>query len=110
VTVQASDVQWTVHGRPMLQPARWQADSFNLTGFPVDPAAPPSFGAFFAGVAAHAGQPIYSLAADGHWQLVTNPFSTPIHSGEAYWVFSSGPSTFRAPLDVRILSARCLGV
>ena len=95
-------VTWKIRGRPQIGPETWQQDAFNLKGFPVDAGNPPSFGAYFAGEKALAGQPVYRLAADGHWQLVGTPFSTTIHAGEAYWVYCNGPSKFHAPLDVSI--------
>ena len=89
-----------ISGRPMLLPFRWQPDTFNLLGLHVDPAAPPSFGAYFASSSAHAGRPVYRLDAEGIWRLVERPFSTSIRSGEAYWIYSDGPSSFQGPLEV----------
>ena len=39
----------TVTGRPVVKDATWVPDSFNLRGFPVNPAQSPAFGAYFAG-------------------------------------------------------------
>ncbi len=98
-------VTWTVTGTPEVQNYRWAPDSFNLIGFPVDPQQQPTFGQFLAPSPAHVGQPIYRLVG-GQWQEVTNPFATAIHSGEAYWVFSKGPSTYSGPIEIELESGK----
>ena len=85
----------TVTGRPAIRPVEWVADSFNLRGFPVNPAQLPAFGAFFGQSAAHAGQRIYQLGTNGQWQLVAP--SDRMKHGEAYWVFTRGASTYPGP-------------
>jgi hypothetical protein len=98
-------VTWTVTGTPEVQSYRWAPDSFNLVGFPVDPQQQPTFGQFLAPSPAHTGQPIYRLVA-GQWQEVTNPFSTAIRSGEAYWVYSKGPSDYSGPIAIDLESGK----
>ncbi len=98
----SSAVAWTVTGRPSARATAWVADSFNLRGFHVDPAVPPTFGNFLAPAAAHAGQPIYQLDSAGVWQQVIAPFGTQIVSGEAYWVYSDGPSDYQGPIAVDV--------
>lgn len=100
-------VTWSVTGRPEVSTTRWLPDSFNLVGFPVDPFQQPTFAQFLAPSPAHAGQPIYQLGADGVWTLV-DPYSARIHSGEAYWVYSQGPSDYTAPIALEIDSGRTL--
>ena len=95
---------WRVVGRPTLAPLSWQTDAFTLTGFRVDPAAPPTLGAYLASSAAHAGQPIFRLDPSGVWQQVAEPGFTTIRSGEAYWVYTRGASTFQGPLEVELPS------
>lgn len=95
-------VTWRVTGTPILRTRSWVTDSYNLTGFQVDPANPPTFGLYFSGSEAHEGQPVYRLGADGAWQLVAAPYSETITSGEAYWVYTSGPSEFQGPLEVEV--------
>lgn len=94
-------VTWTVTGTPEVQDYRWAPDSFNLIGFPVDPQQQPTFGQFLAPSPAHVGQPIYRLVA-GQWQEIANPFSTTIHSGEAYWVFCKGASDYSGPIALEL--------
>ncbi len=86
----------TVTGQSTVKDVPWMADSFNLRGFPVNAALLPTFGSYFAGTTAHAGQRIYYLATNGQWQLV-NPTDS-MHDGEAYWTYSSGASTFQGTL------------
>lgn len=98
-------VTWSVTGRPEVKSLRWVPDSFNLVGFPVDPAQPPTFGQFLAPSPAHANQAIYRLGATGTWELV-NPFATTIQSGEAYWVYSKGASDYSGPIAIDLDSGK----
>src|SRR6185503_20269632 len=72
-------------GRPAVTRATWQPDSFNLRGFPVNPAQLPTFANFFAPSAAHSGQRVYQLNASGQWTLVNA--GDLMKASEAYWVF-----------------------
>jgi hypothetical protein len=100
----STTVVWSVTGRPSLRAEKWVPDAYNLRGFPIDPAAPPSFEAFFKPSPAHFVastrqiEKIYRLSATGKWGLV-NPSDT-LRSGEAYWVYTRGASDFVAPLKV----------
>jgi len=94
-------LQVVLDGRPQLVPLRWQTDAFTLTGLPVAPLNPPTFGEFFANSPAHQGQPIYKLQANGQWQVV-NPASTAIREGEAYWVYTEGNSRYQGRLEVAL--------
>jgi hypothetical protein len=100
-------VTWTVTGTPEIQTYRWAPDSFNLVGFPVDPLQQPTFGQYLAPSPAHVGQLIYRLVG-GQWQEVTSPFSTPIRSGEAYWVYSKGPSDYSGPVAIDVEAGKGL--
>lgn len=93
-------VTWRIQGRPVLRRTTWVTDSFNLVGFAVDPQHPPTFGAYFEGSEAHAGQPIYRLGEGGVWTLVEHPYSETVNSGEACWVYTRGASTYQGPLAV----------
>ena len=96
----SSPVTWRPRGRPSLAASDWIADSFNLRGFHVNGGAPPSFGDYFAASRAQTGQPVYRLSTAGIWELVAAPYSTAIRPGEAYWVYSDGPSEYRGPIEV----------
>jgi hypothetical protein len=90
----------TVTGVPVVRPAKWVTDSFNLRGFPVNPSAPPTFVTFFGPSAAHAGQAIYQLQPNGQWQLVSPTAS--MKQGEAYWAFCRGASTYQGPSGIEL--------
>jgi len=97
---------WTVTGRPSFRSMKWVEGAYNLRGFPVDPASPPTFGEFFGPSPAHFNPATGSLAksfrlqASGEWQPVTA--ATTILSGEAYWVFANGASDYVAPMAPRL--------
>ncbi|NNC90881.1 MAG: hypothetical protein HKN80_00175, partial [Acidimicrobiia bacterium] len=87
-----------VVGAPTLRSTEWVPDSFNLVGFHVDPATPPTVGSYFQYSPAHAGQPVYNLNAGGVWELMLP--STALQSGRSYWVYSEGPSGYQGPIEV----------
>ncbi len=90
-----------IPGTPLLLPFRWIPDSFNLVGLRVDPANPPTFQSYFAPSDAHSGQPVFRLDPGGTWQPVL-PLIETARAGEAYWVFTRGPSTYQGPLEVEL--------
>lgn len=91
---------WNIVGQPQLGKTSWKAGSYNLVGFPVDPAQPPTFAAWFAGSADHAPLDIRTLGATDQWERVTTPASTTIQAGRAYWVFCYEPSEFQGPVNL----------
>jgi hypothetical protein len=100
-TAPAGGLIWNVTGAPSMRKIRWLADSFNMVGFQVDPNDPPSFAAFFAPSPTHAGQAMYHLNnQSGRWEYIQNPAAVNLKSGEAYWVYCEGSSTYRGPLRV----------
>ncbi len=93
----------SVVGAVIQRRVRWQADSYNFVGFPVDPVSPPTFQAWFAGSTNHQSTQrtiVYTLGANDTWQPVSNPGATVIQPGAAYWVFCEGDSDYQGPLDV----------
>jgi len=90
-----------VPGVPVLRSVQWVADSFNLVGLRVDPANPPTLQSYFAPSEAHTGQSIYRLDPGGAWQPVL-PFVETARAGEAYWVYTRGPSTYQGPLEIEL--------
>ena len=103
----ASPVTWTIRGQPAPRGPAWLPDSFNLTGFHVDPSAPPTFQEFFASSPAQSGHAMLRLASTGAWVPV-NPSSDRISPGVAYWVKSSGFSAFPGPLGIVFAQGRSL--
>lgn len=94
---------WTVTGAPTVGKIQWVADSFNLTGFRVNPANPPTFAAFFSPSTAHAGQAVYKLNNEaGAWEMVEDQTNTTLKSGEAYWVYCDGVSDYQQPLEIQL--------
>ena len=92
--------QITLSGKPKFRAPRWQPDAFTLTGLPVAASNGPSFAEYFEASSAHAGQPVYQLAPNGQWQLVTSPASTVIEPGRAYWIRTEGNSSFQGPMQL----------
>lgn len=98
----------TITGVPVTMPLKWRGDSFNLTGLPVEPGNEPSFGDFFETSTAHLDQAIYKLNSTGVWQLVDDPFTEVIKSGEAYWIYTEGVSKYQGPLGVSLAQGESL--
>jgi len=96
----ASPTNWVVSGRPVIVRKPWATDSLDFTGFSLGRVEGPSFLSFFAGSSAHAGQPIYRMSPSGHWTEVVSPESTPMKSGEAFWIRTQGASDYKGPMEV----------
>lgn len=93
---------WKIVGRPLFVPQKWKPNSYNLVGFPVDPANPPTVESWFAPSDAHNPIDFWQLDNAGIWQKVNAVASTTIKPGVAYWVFSKGQSDYQGPLDIRL--------
>lgn len=94
----------TVTGTPIPASMRWTPDSFNFTGFHLNPSAPPSFAAFFAPSKAHKGQAMYRLSDQGKWQFINNPAAAIMRPGEAYWIYCEGGSNYSGQLGIDVPS------
>ncbi len=92
------DFTWNVTGTVAPPGIRWQPDAFNFVGFSVDAVAGPTFGRFFGGSKAHNHNRLYRLDS-GTWRQVLNPAAEVMRSGEAFWIYSSGVSTYQGPLQ-----------
>jgi hypothetical protein len=92
-----SDFTWTVSGAVTPIPMKWQPNSYNFVGFGVHQTAAPTFAQFFAGSAAHRQSKIYRLT-NGSWRRVLDPSAETLRSGEAFWIYSDGASTYQGPL------------
>jgi hypothetical protein len=96
-----SAATWSVTGRPSFRSYPWVQNAYNLRGFPIDPATPPSFGAFFGPSTAHvdpatgALNEMYRLSPAGTWQRVLA--QDVVQAGVAYWVYTRGASDYLAP-------------
>ena len=103
------DCQWRASGTVKFAPPQWVPDAFNLVGFSVRSPGGPTFGQFFAGSKAHQGQLIYRLVS-GRWKKVLQPGSEAMRSGEAFWIFCKGASSYQGPLTVEPATSRGLVV
>jgi hypothetical protein len=98
----SSNIVMTVSGRPSLQPQPFSPNAYTLRGFPVDSGSPPTFKSFFQWSAAHFGStgtltPIYRYnSLSKQWQQVNS--TDQMTRGPAYWVFTTGASSYMAPL------------
>lgn len=95
-------VDWVVTGQAVLPSSEWLPDSYNLVGFHVDPNTAPTFKNFFASAPAISGQPAYRMAASGTWDRIDDLAAETIQPGEAYWMYSAGPSDYSGPLSITL--------
>ncbi|MDH5257284.1 MAG: hypothetical protein OEX07_04730 [Gammaproteobacteria bacterium] len=90
----------TLTGVPVVPRIKWQSNTFNHTGFHIDPANRPTFSDFFSSSAAHTNQPVYKLVND-QWKRV-DIFSTLIEPDVAYWIFSATGSEYTGPVQIEL--------
>ncbi len=96
-----ADVSFQVTGVPSTKKTEWNPDAFNLVGFHVNPANGPTFSNFFSASSAHSTLTIYKFSAtSGKWEFVDNPDSGKVESGEAYWIYSEGSSSYQGQLEI----------
>ena len=89
-----------ISGRPTIRHKSWIPDAFNLTGFGFS-GTPPTFGNFFTPSNSHKNQAIYRLNnTSGTWEIVNNPATTAMRSGEAFWIYCQSGSDYQGPLTV----------
>lgn len=93
------DCIWEVTGNVVRLTTRWQPDAFNLVGFPVASRGGPTFAEFFGGSRAHAHNRIYVLENDV-WRRVNDPTAESMRSGEAFWIYCDGSSSYQGPLRI----------
>ena len=95
-------VVWSVRGRPAIRPQKYEGRAFNFVGFHLDPAVPVTFQSFFAPSTALNNQTYYDLDASGEWKAVTNPTTTMLCPGRAYWVFANAPTECSGPSAITV--------
>lgn len=93
-----SPVVLTLTGKASFYRPNWTPDRYNLVGFGLQ--GTPTFDAFFGPSGTkHPVSKIFTLnAATGNWEHVTG--SAQMASGQAYWVFCSGQSSYAGPVAV----------
>ena len=89
----------SISGTPGVNHYQWIPDSYNLTGFYVNPDTPPTFAQYFEGSTAHTNTTIFTLEGS-KWKQV-EPSIANIEYGKAYWVFCNGGSTYGGPLEIQ---------
>lgn len=94
-----SDYTWTVSGAVTPAQTKWQPKAYNLVGFSVHPVAAPTFAQFFAGAPALRHNKIYRLS-NGTWRRVSDASAETMRSGEAFWIYCNGATTYQGPLRV----------
>jgi hypothetical protein len=94
-----SDYTWTVSGAVVPAQTKWQANAYNLVGFGLHPVAAPTFAQFFAGAPALRHNKIYRLV-NGTWRRVSDATAETMRSGEAFWIYCDGATTYQGPLRV----------
>lgn len=94
-----NDCMLRVTGAAVPPQIRWTPDAYNFVGFSVSASAPPTFDQFFAGSPALHHNRIYRLV-NGAWHQVTDPTAEALRSGEAFWIYCSGSTSYQGPLRV----------
>lgn len=96
-TTAASLISFNVSGKVRFERPKWNADRYNLLGFGLEGTR--TFQEFFGpSGTTHPVNKIFTLGSNGSWAPV-NPSST-MSSNKAYWIFSSGPSTYTGPVAI----------
>lgn len=89
-----------IAGRPTMRHKSWIPDSFNLIGFGFS-STPPTFASFFAPSNSHKNQAIYRLNnSSGLWEIINNPATANMRSGEAFWIYCQSGSDYQGPLSI----------
>lgn len=91
-----------ITGKPQFVKKTWRTNGFTLTGFSLMKGQEPSFGDYFANSSAHQGQPVYKLNSQGIWQAVQDPYLERMKSGEAYWFYTNGTSSYQGLINLTI--------
>lgn len=94
----------SVQGEVLSAQVRWTPNRFSFVGFSVAGAGAPTFKQFFQGSLAHNHNKIYRLV-NGMWRQVLQPDAETLRSGEAFWIYSDGASTYQGPLSVKANSS-----
>lgn len=90
-------VNFTLTGKVRFFHPIWTADRYNLLGFGLEGTR--TFSDFFGPAGTkHPVDKIFTLNAAGAWVKVTA--GQTMESDKAYWIFSSGPSTYMGPVAV----------
>lgn len=95
------DYTLSVSGTPTLGAASWYPNAYSLVGFQIEDTEQPTIENYFSGSDAQSGLKLYRMI-EGRWALISDPASTLIEPGVAYWAYSEGASEFSGPLEVSL--------
>lgn len=87
-----------IHGSEAPDLFQWTPDAFNFVGFPVANPGSPTFAEFFSGSPNHDTNKIYRMV-NGTWRRVTDPAGTSMRSGESFWIYCDGSSSYKGPVE-----------
>lgn len=99
----------SITGIPSLGAAKWHPNAYNLVGFQIESSEQPTMENFFSGSDAQSDLKVYRMI-DGRWALVSDPASTLVEPGAAYWAYSEGASQFTGPLEVSVARSTVSGL
>jgi hypothetical protein len=98
----STPISQVVTGKVRFFRPQWNADRYNLIGFGLEGTR--TFSQFFAAAGtSHPLNKMFTLNANGSWVPVSP--STVMVSGRAYWIFSSGPSSYMGPVALDYTNA-----
>lgn len=105
----AQSIDWVLTGKPRRPRYNWVPDSYNLVGFPLESNSIHTFTSLFSTSAAHANRPVLKLSSSGQWTRVLDLGKERVEPGRAYWVFTSGASSFDGPIEIATGQGKGLG-
>ena len=98
-----TNTSMTITGQIPPVEVGWTPNAYTFVGFAVDSPGAPTFRQFFGASPAHNHNQIYRMV-DGVWRRVTDPSVSVMRSGEAFWIYTKGRSSYRGPLEVGVES------
>ena len=105
VATNAAPFTLQLKGRVMLPRLDWYPHGLNLVGFPVHPAAPPTFTDFFrftpeVDTSRGYANELYRLDTKGRGQRIVAPARDRLQPGVAYWIACARAPAYQSALHV----------
>ena len=106
VASNAAPFTLALKGRVLLPRMQWYPHGLNLAGFPVHPAAPPTFADFFkftpeVDTTRNYANELYRLDSAGRGQRIVLPARERVQPGAAYWVACARVPAYQSALNVK---------
>lgn len=98
-----TNASFEITGDVPVLPGKWIPNAYNFVGFTLQSPGEPTFAQFFSSSAAHNHNKIYRLKS-GIWRQVLDPAAEVMRSGEAFWIYCDGHSSYTGPLAVSVPS------